>query len=115
VVVAFVFVFLLNEGPGTSSLDVSFDQITKVQAYPVPEGSPPPSIESTIDQGSAGTTLSEVRSDIPFPFPAPKDCDYPGWGDGLQLSVWLRDGRRFDYFACAFPGELNALYRDAWR
>jgi hypothetical protein len=115
VVVIVVLVFSLNQGSGTPSLDISFDQIAKIQAYPVPEGSPPPPLEATSNQGSAGTTLSEVQSDIPSPFPAPKVCDYPGFGDGLQLSVWLRDGRRLDYFACAFPDELQALYSDAWR
>lgn len=112
--VVVVLVFLLNQGSGTSSLNIPFEQIAKIQAYPVPEGSPPPPLEATSSQGSAGTTLIEVQSDIPSPLPAPRVCDYPGFGDGLQLSVWLRDGRRLDYFACAFPDELEALYRDAW-
>jgi hypothetical protein len=112
--VVVVLVFLLNQGSGTTSLNISFEQIAKIQAYPVPEGSPPPPLEAPVDQDSVGTNLSEVQSDIPSPFPAPMACDYPGFGDGLQLTVWLRDGRRLDYFACAFPDELNALYRDAW-
>ena len=115
VVAVVILVFSLNRGSSTPSLDVSFDQIAKIQAYPVPEGSPPPPLEAAIGQGTVGTTLGEVRSDIPSRFPVPTTCDYPGFGDGLQLSVWLRNGLRLDYFACAFPDELNALYRDAWR
>ncbi len=56
----------------------------------------------------------KIVSDIPSPFPAPVRCDFSGSGDGLQLSVWLRNGRRLDYFACAFPEELKSVYEHAW-
>jgi hypothetical protein len=107
--------FLVTRGPSAPPpLIVAYSEITKVQAYPVPEGSPPPPLVQSAEQSANGRPLSEVRSYIPSPIPASVRCDYSGFGDGLQLSVWLRDGRRLDYFTCAFPGELKPLYDDAW-
>src|SRR5207249_34228 len=89
-------VLLMTRGEGgPQPLNISYADIAKVQAYPVPEGTPPPPL---LGYGEAGTRthgrpLTEVRSDIPLPFPAPVRCDYSGFGDGLQLSVWS-DGRR---------------------
>lgn len=95
-------------------IDVALSDIVKVQAYPVPEGTPPPPLVLHPADGSNERPLSEVRTDIPSPLPAPVRCDYSGFGDGLQLSIFLHDGRRLDYFACAFPDELKALSDDAW-
>ena len=68
----------------------SYADIAKVQAYPVPEGTPPPPLLGSGEAGTRthGRPLTEVRSDIPSPFPAPVRCDYSGFGDGLQLSVF---------------------------
>jgi hypothetical protein len=55
-----------------------------------------------------------VRDAIPSPFPAPKQCNYSGLGDGLKMTVWLKNGQRLDYFACAFPSELDSLYSKAF-
>ncbi len=105
---------LMTRGEGgPPPLNISYADIAKVQAYPVPEGSPPPPLVPSVT-GTGSRSLAEVRSDIPSPFPAPVRCDYSGMGDGLQLSVWLRDGHRLDCFACAFPRELKPLYQDAW-
>jgi hypothetical protein len=98
-----------------SPLTIGYDDIRKVQAYPVPEGSPPPPLVRSASSPLNGKPLSMVRGDIPSPFPAPQMCTYAGWGDGLKLSVWLVDGRRLNYFDCAFPDELKELYDDAWR
>jgi len=102
--------------PEPSPLPVSFKDITKVQAYPVPEGSnPPPLVRLGANTpGYLVRPLALVRADIPSPLPAPQTCEYAGPGDGLKLSVWLVDGRRLDYFACAFPDELDALYEHAF-
>lgn len=106
--------FLLTRGPSAELLNVAYGDITKVQAYPVPEGVSPAPLVRSAGQSTNGLPLSSVRSYIPSPFPAPVRCDYSGLGGGLQLSVWLRDGRRLDYLACAFPGELKQLYDHAW-
>jgi hypothetical protein len=93
-------------------LNVSYGDIAKVQVYPLPEGSaPPPLVPSPTDHEGA---LADVRSDIPSPFPAPRCQFWDLGGPGVKLSVWLTDGRRLDYSACAFPGELISLYEDAW-
>jgi hypothetical protein len=96
-------------------LDVRFSDIEKVQAYPVPEGTFPPALVRVVDTGTTERPLTDVRAEIPSPLPAPVRCDYSGEGDGLQLSVWLQDGRRLDYFACAFPEQFKPLYAAAWR
>jgi hypothetical protein len=113
IVVAAV-VFLLARGWGAPPpLNISYDDIAKVQVYPLPEGSaPPPLVQVPKDHERP---LAAVRSDIPSPFPAPAGCQF--WdlgGDGVKLSVWLNDGHRLDYPACAFPGALRSLYEDAW-
>jgi hypothetical protein len=108
--------FLLMRGRGAPPLlDVRFSDIDKVQAYPVPEGTLPPPLLRVVETGTSEQPLTDVRLQIPSPFPAPVRCDYSGSGDGLQLSVWLRNGRRLDYFACAFPDQLEPLYTAAWR
>lgn len=105
---------LTRESERPPQIDISYGDIAKVQAYPVPEGTPPPPLLRDTSNGLPGTPLATVRSYIPSPFPAPVRCRYSGIGDGLQLSVWLRDGRRLDYLACAFPGDLKPLYDHAW-
>jgi hypothetical protein len=108
-------VFLMTRGQSRPQpLNISYADIAKVQAYPVPEGTPPPPLLRSVEVGTYARPLTEVRSDIPSPFPAPVRCDYSGFGDGLQLSVWLRNGRHLDYFACAFPEELKSVYEHAW-
>lgn len=106
---------LLARGWGTQpSLDISYDEIAKAQVYVLPEGSnPPPFVR--VPKKRWERPLAAVRSDIPSPFPAPANCQFWDVGThGVQLSVWLTDGRRLDYRGCAFPGELEQLYDDAW-
>ncbi len=99
-----------------SPLQVSFNEVAKIQAYPVPEGSaPPPLVQVDANSpGDFGRPIGLVKTDIPSPFPAPQQCEYSGPGSGLKLSVWLVDGRRLDYFACAFPEALDTLYNHAF-
>jgi hypothetical protein len=106
---------LTRDSAAPPTLHVSFRDIEKVQAYPVPEGTSPPALVPSVATGMSERSLADVRADIPSPFPAPVRCNYTGFGDGLQLSVWLQDGRRLDYFACAFPDQLKPLYEAAWR
>ncbi len=117
-VVAFAFALLSCSGdqPLPSPLQVSFNEITKIQAYPAPEGSaPPPLIRANADTpGDLGRPIAVVKADIPSPFPAPQECQYSGIGSGLKLSIWLVDGRRLDYLACAFPAALDSLYEHAF-
>jgi hypothetical protein len=107
--------FLLARGWGTPPpLDISYDEIVRVQANVVPEGSAPPPFVRT-PKHTWERPLSAVRADIPSPFPAPAGCQFWDIGtDGVQLSVWLTDGRQLDYSGCAFPGELEPLYNDAF-
>jgi hypothetical protein len=98
-----------------SPLHIAYDEIAEIQAYPVPEGSAPPPLIRNPTDTRHGDPLASVRTDIPTPFPAPVPCDYSGDGDGLQLTVSLRDGTHLDYLACAFPPELKPLLDDAFQ
>ena len=95
-------------------LAVTYRDIAEIDVYPVPEGVPPPPLIRHAKQSDFASPLAGVRADIPSPFPAPVQCDYAGdFGSGLQLRVKLRDGRKLDYFSCAFPSELRKLLDDA--
>lgn len=107
-----------GDTPSPSPLNISFNDIAKVQAYIVPEGSNPPPLvndpQAAASPGNLARSLSIVRDVIPSPFPAPQQCNYSGEGDGLKLTVWLKNGQHLDYFACAFPSELDSLYSKAF-
>ena len=102
----------LRPSEGFRAISISYRDIAKVQALPVPEGvSPPPLVpQPTIP---AQNPLSSVRRYVPSPFPAPAACR-EGPRDGLKLEITLRDGRRLVYESCAFPASLEPLYENAW-